>query len=93
MFSRNLINDDNQALTKSRQIVDFAISTYLASGIPRNVLNMAVLAIIDQYGLQVGGSQFPWSQSIYRFAQRHERTLGNSSITRYGDLVSPSQAA
>ncbi len=74
----------------SVQLVKFSLKT--AGNLPKTTLNTTKRALIDQYGLQVGGSAFPWSHSVYRHAMQ-QQSSGNSTITYFGDQVSSTTAA
>jgi 2-methylcitrate dehydratase PrpD len=76
----------------SSQLAKYVINAFQYD-LPESVKEMAIQAIIDQFGLQVSGSELPWSQSVYRVEKNYHRSKGLSSITRYGDQVSPTQAA
>lgn len=86
------IFQENQQANASEKIADFALKAF-NNPLPDEVLKITKQAIIDQYGLQIGGTEFSWSQAIYQHTIQHTQTIGNSSITRYGELVSPLQAA
>jgi len=73
------------------QLAEFAIKKFNTE-LPPEVLNVAVSALIDQYGLQIGGSEFSWSRGIHAYVLS-QGTSDASSITRYGEKVSPSAAA
>lgn len=75
------------------QLAEHAITTFIQKTIPPSIKKMAVQAIVDQYGLQIGGSEFEWSKSIYRYVTSYTKNKGKSSVTRYGDKLSPIQAA
>ena len=79
-------------MSATEKLVEFAVATF-STELPDSVRAITIQAIIDQYGLQIGGSEFPWSKAIYRYVTKDVPTSGNSSITRYGNLVSPMQAA
>lgn len=78
-------------MTATEKLAEFALAAF-SREMPKNVSNVAILAIIDQYGLQIGGSEFPWSRSIYQYIKSFAG-IGSSTITRYGDPVSAVQAA
>lgn len=78
--------------TVSSILVDVACAAY-KKGFSESLCNTAMQAIIDQFGLQIAGSQFPWSAAIYQYALQDCRTFGNSTIIKYGDKVSAVQAA
>lgn len=79
-------------MSTTSKLAEFAIKAF-ETGIPDSVIEMAKQAIIDQYGLQIGGSEFLWSKSIYKTEKLHNRSSGSSTVTRYGDQLSPLQAA
>ena len=54
---------------------------------------MTRLALVDQYGLQIAGSAFPWSQAILNHAIRFGKNQGPSSVTRFSHKLTPSNAA
>lgn len=78
-------------MTASSKLAGFALATF-SQEIPRSVSDVAILAIIDQYGLQIGGSEFAWSKSIYQYAKKYTG-VGSSTVIRYGDTLSAVQAA
>lgn len=78
-------------MTASSKLAEFALATF-SQEIPRSVSDIAILAIIDQYGLQIGGSEFAWSKSIHRYAKKYAG-VGSSTVTRYGDTLPAVQAA
>lgn len=78
-------------MTASGKLAEFALNAF-SQEIPKDVCDVALLAIIDQYGLQIGGSEFPWSRSIYRYTKNFTG-VGSSTVTRYGDHISAVQAA
>ncbi len=79
-------------MTIATQLAQYALNAF-ENPIPQSVLRIATQAIIDQYGLQVGGSEFSWSKSVYSYTQKFAKNAGNSRITRYGDRQSAAQAA
>ncbi len=80
-------------MTIATKLVKFAVTTFNANNIPHNVYQTAILALIDQYGLQIGGSEFQWSKVIYRTHTKYSTSSGKSSITTYLDKVSMIDAA
>ncbi len=79
-------------MSASSRLAEFALMAFSQTTIPRNVCDVAISAITDQYGLQIGGSEFPWSRGIYRYTKSLV-AAGHSTVTRYGDTLSPVQAA
>lgn len=79
-------------MTVSLKLAEEAINLF-NSELPVTILNSAKQAIIDQYGLQIAGSEFSWSKSVYKVETIYNNGHGSSSVTRYGDKVSPIQAA
>ncbi len=79
-------------MTITAKLADYAINAFQQE-IPKAVTGMAIQAIIDQYGLQIGGSEFPWSKAIYRAEKKYNKSTGTSTLTRYGDQLSATQAA
>lgn len=79
-------------MSVSSKLAEYAIKAFQQE-IPEHVVKMARQAIIDQYGLQIGGSEFPWSKAIYKTEKYYNKSNGSSTITRYGDQLSPTQAA
>lgn len=73
-------------------LVEYAQDAF-SKPIAPEVHHIAIQAIIDQFGLQVGGSEFPWSKGIHQYTLEYSGVSGNSTITRYGELISPVQAA
>ena len=75
----------------SQVLVDFAQQAYIA-GLPAQVTKKLYEFLIDKIGLELAGSQFPWSLAGY-----HATVLfpakGCSTVVYYGDQVSPEQAA
>lgn len=78
-------------MTSSSQIADYAL-TALLDNPPESVTQTALQAMIDQYGLQIAGSEFSWSQSIYRCVMAYNGA-GKSTVTRYGNPLVAPQAA
>lgn len=78
-------------MTASSKLAEFALATF-SQEIPKTVCSVAILAIIDQFGLQIGGSEFAWSKSIHQYAKKYAG-VGKSTVTRYGDLLPAVQAA
>ncbi len=80
-------------MSVAKELAESALKLYRAAQ-PDVVKNIALQAILDQYGLQIGGSDFPWSKALYKYSRdfAHSTTY-TSTITRYGDTVSPLQAA
>lgn len=78
------------SLTSS--LVEYAQEAF-SKPIAPEVHHIAIQAIIDQLGLQVGGSEFPWSKGTHQYILEYTGTTGNSTVTRYGELISPVQAA
>lgn len=76
----------------SLRLAEEAINLF-HSDLPIKVVDTAKQAIIDQYGLQIAGSEFSWSKSVYKVETLYNNGLGTSSVTRFGDKVSPIQAA
>lgn len=74
------------------QLANYAINAF-QNDLPESLRKIGIQALIDQLGLQVAGSELPWSKSIYKVEKNHHRSNGLSTITRYGDQVSPIQAA
>jgi 2-methylcitrate dehydratase PrpD len=74
------------------QLANYVIHAF-QDEIPESIKKIGIQAIIDQYGLQVAGSELPWSQSVYRTEKKYHQSKGLSTITRYSDQVSPIQAA
>jgi len=74
------------------QLANYAINAF-QNDLPESIKKIGIQALIDQLGLQVAGSELSWSQSIYSVEKNYHRSQGLSSITRYGDQVSPIQAA
>lgn len=79
-------------MSASSQLIEYALSAF-EEGVPEEVTKIAIQAIIDQYGLQIGGSEFPWSKSIYRYIKAYSGDKGSSTVTRYGDHLPLTQAA
>lgn len=77
----------------ARQLVHFAQKTFLQNTIPMSVKEIAILALIDQFGLQVAGTHFEWSKSIYQYLIKYNQQAGQSTITGYEVLTNPVQAA
>lgn len=80
-------------MTIAEKLAIYAIQKFQENQFPNAVVEMALQAIIDQYGLQIAGAEFPWSKAIYNVEKETNRSQGTSSITRYGDHVSATQAA
>src|SRR3990167_7923980 len=78
-------------MTASSQLAEFALKAF-SQKIPMDVYDVAVLAIIDQYGLQIGGSEFSWSKAIHQYSKKYAGK-GGSTVTRYGDALPAVQAA
>ena len=78
-------------MTASSKLAEFALTTF-SQEIPKAVCDVAILAIIDQYGLQIGGSEFAWSKSIHQYTKKYAG-IGSSTDTRYGDQLPAVQAA
>jgi 2-methylcitrate dehydratase PrpD len=85
-------NHGEHNMTIAAKLAAYAIRAFREESFPDNVRVMAVQAIIDQYGLQIGGSEFSWSKAILNYTRKYTGT-GNSSVTRYGDKLPPIQAA
>jgi 2-methylcitrate dehydratase PrpD len=80
-------------MNTARQLAQFAQSTFVQDIIPLSVKEIAILALIDQFGLQVAGTHFAWSKSIYQYLVKYNQPSGQSTITDYELLTSPVQAA
>ena len=78
-------------MTASSKLAEFALKAF-SQEIPKNVYDVAVLAIIDQYGLQIGGSEFSWSKAIHQYSKKYAGKAG-STDKRYGDALPAVQAA
>ncbi len=87
---KSVVNIKNK--TVAGRLVDYAVSVFCKDSIPNSVLEVGKQALIDQYGLQIAGKEFPWSQAVCRSTIRH-RSNGKSSVTGYGDKISPKDAA
>lgn len=74
------------------QLASYAIKAF-QNEMPPSIRKVAVNALIDQFGLQIAGSQLPSSKAIYKVEKNYQRSDGFSTITFYGDHVSPMQAA
>lgn len=62
-------------------------------GLPRSLERKVKELIQDQIGLQLGCSEFSWSQAVYKYQQESALSVGQSSVFHYGDKVSPEIAA
>lgn len=80
-------------MTIASKLAEHAITTFTTGNIPKDVTQIAIQAIIDQYGLQIGGSEFSWSKAVLNYVKKYTQNNGVSSVTRYGDSLSPVQAA
>jgi 2-methylcitrate dehydratase PrpD len=74
------------------QLSQYLISVFQRD-LPKAVKKMGINAIIDQYGLQIAGSELPWSKALYNVEKNYTGSRGKSTITRYNDKVSPTSAA
>ncbi len=92
MRDKNNLFFKGENMSISSKLAEYAIKAFQQE-IPEPVVKMAIQAIIDQYGLQIGGSEFPWSKAIYKTEKVYNKSSGSSTITRYGDELSPTQAA
>ncbi len=79
-------------MSVASQLANYVIHTF-QNEVPENIKKIGIQAIIDQYGLQIAGSELPSSKTIYRAEKNYNKSIGLSSITRYGDQVSPVHAA
>ncbi len=79
-------------MTLSSQLAAYALAAFNEKN-PDSVTQIALQAIVGQYGLQIAGSEFSWSQSIYRYVMTYPNGAGESTVTRYGDSLAPAQAA
>lgn len=77
--------------TAAAKLVEFS-QTAFSENILADVENVAILAMIDQYGLQIAGSTFPWSKGIFKYAcEFYPR--GKSSVTQHSLFLPPTEAA
>jgi len=79
-------------MSVASKIAEYSLRAF-REDIPNPVIQTAIQAIVDQYGLQIGGSEFPWSKAIYRTESEYHRSSGVCTVTRYGTHVSPAHAA
>lgn len=87
MRDKNNLFFKGENMSISSKLAEYAIKAFQQE-IPEPVVKMAIQAIIDQYGLQIGGSEFPWSKAIYKTEKVYNKSSGSSTITRYGDELS-----
>lgn len=87
------IDDECTFMTIAPQLAQFVIHAFKNESIPASVKKITIQAIIDQYGLQISGSDMDVSKAIYHTEKNFNQSTGKSSITRYGDQVSPVHAA
>ncbi|MDF1760380.1 MAG: MmgE/PrpD family protein [Coxiellaceae bacterium] len=81
-----------EVMTASARLAEWALSTFSSRSLPTATRRMAGLALIDQYGLQIGGSTFPWSEAVYQTALMTYGT-GDSTVTRHGTQLTAPGAA
>jgi 2-methylcitrate dehydratase PrpD len=79
-------------MSVASQLAKYVIHAF-QNDVPENIKEIGIQAIIDQYGLQIAGSELPSSKTIYKAEKYYNQSIGLSSIARYGDQVSPVHAA
>lgn len=85
------MQNDTTLKPYTRLLVRFALE-HFKKGFPADVEQKTKELLVDQIGLQLGCSEFPWSKSVFRYTQ-HSRSLGSSTIFNYGTKVSAETAA
>jgi 2-methylcitrate dehydratase PrpD len=79
-------------MSVASQLAKYVIQAF-QNDLPDNIKEIGIQALVDQYGLQIAGSELPSSKTIYRVEKNYNQSRGRSSIARYGDQVSPVHAA
>lgn len=74
------------------QLAKYVIDAF-QKDLPESIKEIGIQAIVDQYGLQIAGSELPTSKIVYRTEKKYNQSKGLSSIARYGDKVSSVHAA
>lgn len=75
-------------MTIASQLAEFSLTTF-NTDMPKSVLEKTKHAMLDQYGLQLGGSVFPWSESIYKYTQTCYTADPNGSTIASNGLKFP----
>jgi 2-methylcitrate dehydratase PrpD len=76
----------------AHDLVRFGVEAFHSPCWPDRVRNRVRDIIIDQVGLQLACSRYPWCEAVYRYVTQVAGP-GQSTILRHGDRTSPEHAA